>query len=217
MSSPGIRIFSRGFTLIEVLVVLGIMVVLVTAIGASLAGGISAWGAARDFNSVETDAMIDLEVMQRDIMNAFPFHDIKFAGTKAAVSFPGLLALRDRGGAGDDEADEEGLVRRIGTVRYFFENETRSLFRHQYPYPEPSSGRKPEPVKVIGGLTGVTIEYYELPSEIGGKGSWVGSWDNVTNFPAQVRVRLMFSKDSSPELITRTFVLPTVTREVEEE
>ena len=81
----------KAFTLIELLVATSIVVVVAGVIGACLAGGIRTWDAARDFTVVEADALIDLEIMQRDLMNAIRFKGIGFKGSKTRMSFPALL------------------------------------------------------------------------------------------------------------------------------
>ena len=206
----------RGFTLIELLVVIAILAVVATAIGACLAAGIRAWDAARDFSSVETDALIDLEIMQRDIMNTFRYHDIKFLGSKVLVSFPCLVRARDPDDAGLGDEPERAGTKHIGTVRYSYNKEKLSLFRKTWRYPGSQADVEDPGSVVIGNLAGVTFEYYRLSPEPGQPGTWVGSWTEETNLPARVRIGLTFAGDARPAGITRTIIIPTAKREVPE-
>lgn len=205
----------HGFTLVELLVVIAIFAVVATAIAASLAGGIRAWDAARDFSAVETDALIDLQIMQRDIANTFRFHGIGFLGSKTTVSFPALVYPEDHEYSYGGREEAHGDVRRIGTVRYLYSKDKQSLFRKAWTYPGSEKDAEEPGEDVIGNLKGVSFEYYRLAPEPGQPGTWVGSWDDDTNFPARIRIQLMFGQDARPAGITRTVVLPTVGREAD--
>jgi len=195
-----------GFTLIELLVVIAIFAVVATAVGASLAGGIRAWDAARDFNAVETDALIDLDILQRDLANTFRFHDIEFAGSKTALTFPAHVRV-------DDPHGDAWNIMCIGGVNYLYDKEERALFRRAQPYPFPEARPGELGEKAIGNLDAVTFEYYRLAPQAGQPGAWEPEWNDPTNFPARVRVNLVFGEDARPAAITRTIVLPTARRE----
>ena len=196
MSSLSFR--SRlSFTLIELLVVTSIIAVLAGVIGACLAGGIRAWDAARDFIVVEADALIDLEIMQRDLMNAVRFKEIDFRGNKTQVSFPSLV---------DDGSSASTL--RIGTVSYVFDRDKGAFFRKAWVYPLDGSSVLGNGRETVSDLRGVNLQFYQSPIEDGAQGAWLPSWENATNHPSRLKISFMFVEGLQPEIITRTIIMP---------
>lgn len=196
----------KAFTLIELLVVTSIIAVVAGVIGACLAGGIRAWDAARDFTVVEADALIDIEIMQRDLMNAVRFRGIGFRGSKTRMSFPALLDGEELDASmASDEGDSP--VPRIGTISYVFDSEKSMLLKKTWIYPLEESaagnGRK-----MISNLRDVNLQFYQSAMEGEDQGVWVPSWDNTTNHPVRVKIGLIFADGLQPKIITRTIILP---------
>jgi hypothetical protein len=75
-------------------------------------------------------------------------------------------------------------------------------------YPGNEAETRKRGYRIIGGLSGVTFEYYRPAPQDGQPGAWEGTWEDTTNFPARVRVALVFSGDAQPQRIARTVVLP---------
>lgn len=192
----------QSFTLIEALIVTAIMAVVASAIGACLAGGLKAWDSTRDFMEVETDALMDLERFRSDLVNSTHFHDIEFTGEKTSVSFP-LLTVP---GSGNDRDPE---IRRTGTVKYFFDDGNKALYRKQWFYPDPEPGDARPGDLLVSRLEDVTMEYFRKPGEET-DGAWLQSWENATNFPGRVKLTLDFLPGTRPGRIVRTVVLPCV-------
>jgi len=201
---PGVRSaclhVPNGFTLIELLVVTAIIGLVIAAIGACLAGGIRAWDAARRFNRVESEALLGLRVVERDIANTFLFLGIPFRGGADEVSFP-ILTTAPVGGGGSGE------VRVLGTVRYRLDRAAEAVMREVSPYgtdePEEDGSRE----RLISGVQDLRWQFYAPPANRGATGTWRDAWDSRTNFPAAVRIELNFSGRDAGR-VDRTVVLP---------
>ncbi|MDI6774506.1 MAG: prepilin-type N-terminal cleavage/methylation domain-containing protein [Verrucomicrobiota bacterium] len=189
-----------AFTLIEVLVVTAIVALLVGAIGACLAGGFRVWDSARTCNVVDGQAMIALAVLERDLMNGRPFHEIEFRGSPDQLTIPGLAPSRDPG---------EGPAERLGTIQYTFDPVARSLIRSSWAFP---SGARPacDVEKLLAGVSGARFRYWAGPggADSPAVGEWRKEWRSPTNFPGMVRVDFAFGDDRRSFEISRTFVLP---------
>jgi prepilin-type N-terminal cleavage/methylation domain-containing protein len=122
MAAAGRR---AGFSLIELLVVCAILAVVITAIGACLAGGIRVWDAARRFHVGESDAILALEHMRRDLGGTFIFGEIPFEAGREHLSFPGIVR---------ESASEAG---KLATIVYKFNRGTLgTLTRETTEYPD---------------------------------------------------------------------------------
>ena len=101
-----------GFTLIEILVVTAIVALVVGVISACLAAGFRVWESARTCNAVESQAMLGLAILEKDLANGFVFQPVEFKGDASRLAFPCLIPWA----SGGIQADRELRVERIGTV-----------------------------------------------------------------------------------------------------
>ena len=152
---------------------------------------------------VEREATIGWAIMEKDLMNSFPFYGIDFVGKSKEISFP-ILVSEKRSESTDEEAPE---MKRIGKVSYFYDKKEKVLRRKEWPFPagESVEGRA-EPI--IANLDDVNIEYRQVMGESSGGGSWLGSWSDTTNAPVGVRVDLRFVAGKEPVSVQRTLFLP---------
>jgi prepilin-type N-terminal cleavage/methylation domain-containing protein len=193
-----------GFTLIELLVVSAIVGVLMAVIAACLAGGIRVWDRSQSFAVIESEAAIGLRILEKDLMNTFPFYGIRFNGEPTSLSFPSLI-LGEQERRQSDDISEFG--ERIGTVKYWFDSQKQTLFRQTWTYPrnDTSTGNAEA---LLSHLGNVSLQYYASARERQG-GSWQQGWDDETNFPSRVRIQLSFIRDSETMNMVRTVLLPT--------
>jgi prepilin-type N-terminal cleavage/methylation domain-containing protein len=106
-----------GFTLIELLVVTLLMGLVITAIGACLGGGLRVWDAAQRFGTAESDGLVALETMCRDLRSTFTFAAIPFQCSETELTLAGLVH--------DPESGRVGL----GTIHYRCDGARRVLIR----------------------------------------------------------------------------------------
>jgi prepilin-type N-terminal cleavage/methylation domain-containing protein len=189
----------RGFTLIELLVVLTILAVVFSVIAASVAAGVRVWATASKFGVAESESVIGLQIMERDLMNAIPFYAISPAGSRTDISFASIIVP---GAEASAAAKGDIAARRIGTVSYVFDGSARALLRTQVAY-----GGAPERAeRIVSGLTGISMEYYRQDGTGKGHGTWQDSWTDPTNLPAAVSITLSFVDREGG--IKSTVVLP---------
>ena len=113
-----------GFTLIELLVVCAILAVVIAAIGACLAGGVRVWDTARRFHVGESEAILAMEHMSRDLGGTFVCPEITFHAERQEISFPGIVPGGD---------NKEGS---LGTITYTFKQGQGTLTRESAVYPD---------------------------------------------------------------------------------
>jgi prepilin-type N-terminal cleavage/methylation domain-containing protein len=177
---------STAFTLVELLVVTAILALVVSVIGACLSGGIRAWETAREFGSAEAQAAIGLRILERDIMNSFPFYAVPMTGSREEITFAGPV----RGG--------ETMSERIGTVLYRYDRYRGTLERKTWTFPgeEPQAGEIVVPV-----AASLVFRYRSAPD-----GAWAEAWTDVTNRPFAIEVELGLDDSPSGLTITRTII-----------
>lgn len=194
--------FRSGFTLIELLVVSAIIGLVMVAISTCLMGGIRVWDRTQTFAVVEANAAIGLRILERDLMNTFPFYGIRFEGGATSLSFPGLV-LPPPGGTESRDPREAG--ERIGTVKYWFDASKEAWFRHEVAYP-PRDASSVQAEELLSHLKSINLQY-GAPAGRGQGSVWQGSWTDETNVPRRVRIQLAFAQDNGTVNITRTILL----------
>ena len=201
----GRKVIRGGFTLIELLISAMIFAVVLSVISACVFAGIRVWDYARKCGGVEGDALMKLEIVQRDVANTFRFYAVPFAGTVNDMSFAGLV----------ETTGDVSQPARIGTVHYYFDTQRKGLFRKVWAFP----GSEPtdvQPEKLLAGLSDFKISYYAPPSDRGGD-VWQEGWNDETNIPGAVTVELTFEGEAPPLKMKRTILIPASTPLPEDE
>ena len=195
------RGLGKAFTLVELLIVSVILGVVITAVTSCLMAGVRTWDYARKYGSVESDAMIKLEAVHRDIANTYRLYSIPFCGGVRDVAFPGLVNV----------AGEDGETPRIGTIKYLYDARKKMVFRKSWTFPgsEPLDG---EAERVLTGVSDMNFGYYTLPGKDGDVGTWKEEWNSITNFPGAVTMELAFDTDDKRPLRIKRTVIITAAR-----
>jgi prepilin-type N-terminal cleavage/methylation domain-containing protein len=190
MRAAGIA--SRGFSIIEMLVVAAISALVLTAVAASFIGGVRVWERAKEFEAAFTESLLALEAFERDYRNSFPFYGIPFVCESDSISFPGMV--------GTDE------IRQIGTIKYFADHgEEVSLCRKTwvYPHPEPK-----ECERLVSRIESLKLSGC-YPSDLGKEDGipLEKPLEETDDAPVGVRVELIIEDVGQPDTITRTVFL----------
>jgi type II secretory pathway pseudopilin PulG len=192
----------QGFTLIELLVVTGITVVVLSAIGACLMGGIRVWETAQNFNSAEMTARIGLSIMENDLMNAFSVHGTTFEAADDGFSFAGIT------GSVAEFRSDGGSKKGMGKIRYTFDVQQKALYRQEWSSDQ-DSGHAPDMQEMIAeDVHDVTLEYLYMPGDGERGGAWSSAKSEGTNFVRGVRVNLVIAERDQVINIERMVVLP---------
>ncbi|MGQ9660807.1 MAG: prepilin-type N-terminal cleavage/methylation domain-containing protein [Kiritimatiellia bacterium] len=195
--------FSEGFTLLELLIVVGILALLLGVIGACFTGGLRVWEAARSFGNRESEVLTGCEILEKDLANSFPFRAIPFQGRIDMISFATPVVGRQ-----ESEGDD-GF--RIGTVKYVFDKAAGALTRIETSYSISGKPATERVETVMREVSGFALSYWGAPSGAAGLDlRWQDSWEGATNLPAAVRIRIAFSGESETEVLQleRTVLLP---------
>lgn len=190
--------------MLEVLIVVGILVVLMTVTASVFFSGLSVWGKARSVNIGMMDALICIEHLERDLRNASPFYAIEFRGGSASLSFPQAFE------------DADGNLP-ISRVRYEFNERERTVSRLVVPFP-PGDGQ-PGSDLFVRKVKSMRLRYAPVPEAGGSSLIWQDAWEGKAGeWPAAVRIDFVLDEAGDEKTITRTVDLPLriETREKEE-
>ena len=196
----------HGFTLVELLVAAGISVVILSAIGACLLGGINVWETAQNFNSSEMTASIGLSIMEDDLMNAFSYHDHTFSAREDAFSFAGIIGYQQ-----EDNPNE------LGTIKYTYDSNRRAIYRQEMSGTD-GNGQTPDQQEMIAeDVRDMTVAYLYMPDDASSGGAWSPARTEGTNFVRGVKLMLTIAEKDKMVNIERMIVLPMAHKSIGEE
>jgi len=183
----------NGFTLLELLVAAALIAVAATVIASAFAAGFRVW--QRASAKGDDDAVLALELMQKDLCNTVPLRLVPFRGSESRVEFPSLLV----------SPEGPGRQEQPGTIRYEFNATLRTLDRvmRSLPLPEAEQERRETLMESVESLR---FSYWESGSEGGGK--WEREWNGRTNTPGAVKVEFEFQQGDERIDRVRTIIMP---------
>ncbi len=162
---------SKGFTLVEIMLVAGIMAIIGLAIVSTFSGGLKIFYRMEGYNTVKADVLISIEKMERDLRNAFPYAGMEFIGSSRKVTFPGLIRKFN-----SDKLPEESL----GAISYYLDDSglTKAFSREEKRYVQAikKEGRERGSVTRLASIVDLNFKYYAYDPELDSY-SWVSVWD----------------------------------------
>jgi len=185
----------RGFTLIEMLMVTGILSVVALAMYATLSNGIKIYQKVNR-ELPEEDLNIFFAKFTLDIKNTFKFTGINFSGAIEKVEFPTLVnSLRF-------------AKRTVGKLIYAYEPATGILNRYQVDFSGAYSGESnARPRQSLRNVRALKFQYY-IYDEQNKVYLWQDEYGRNEGLPLAVRVELEFDDGREIKRFTKTVSLP---------
>ncbi|MFH1478837.1 MAG: prepilin-type N-terminal cleavage/methylation domain-containing protein [Candidatus Omnitrophota bacterium] len=184
MSNP-----NKGFTLVEMLIVMVIMSMISLAIYSTFNSGVKIWKRLNNQISAE-DVSIFFERLEADLKNNFKYEGMDFVGDKAKLSFPTLV----------NSLDME--KRAIGQVIYSYDQYAGSVIREEKDFSRVHRDIEGNKRTVLKEITSLVFDYY-FYSEEDKDYSWEESLDKDKDVLA-VRVRLGLKDGKEKETFSKT-------------
>lgn len=194
------KLKTKSFTLIEVLLVSSLIAVLGVAIFHTFSNGLKLWARAQRLNP-ESEVALFLDKIGEDLRSTSAISGIAFKGIGAQLSFPAIVLTK-----ADQRSSRasEGMVNQIGAVRYRFDPGTQTIYRRQANYAQAIKDRWiQEEVPVAVGITELAL-HYEISSEK--RYLLKSTFDE--GIPRGVMVEVNFGDDSGKHQLKRYFLIP---------
>ena len=188
---------TNGFTLLELLVAAALVAVAATVVASAFAAGFRVWQRASQMGGAASDALIALELMEKDVHNTTPCRLVPFSGNGSWVEIPAVVPVPLATGTQDQP----------GSIRYEFNSREHGVDRIPRYFPFPGSGQQTQEA-LLTQVEDVRFSYGEGDARGGGTVNWTGSWVGRTNVPAAMKVELTILQGGQRIDLERTIVLP---------
>ena len=187
---------NRGFTLVEILIVLVMLSIIGLTIFTTLNNGIRIWQRLNQVVNQE-DINILFERIARELHNTFKYSTIKFLGEEAKISFATFITT-----VGSIQPQETG----IGQAIYYYDDASRQLIREKRNYAQIYKGMSGSKEKLLKDVESLKLSYYFYDQEHG-EYLWQEEWQEE-GLPSAVRIELQFQNGQKSEKIIRTINIP---------
>lgn len=189
----GMKRRNKGFTLIEMLIVMTMLSVISLAIYATFNNGMRIWQKVNQ-PLAEEDLDIFLDKFAADLRNAFKFTGIKFLGAKDRLEFSTLV-------------NSPGLQKRtVGEVIYFYNAQTAILSREQKDFAQLFAEEEGTINQALRNLRGLKFQYYIYDKDKK-EYLWLEEWLKE-DLPLAVRIELEFNDGAQTSKFTKTVSIP---------
>lgn len=203
---PQHRIFAvsrhRPYTLVEILAVLTIFTMAAVAVAATAAGGVRIYRRAIHYSGLQTDLLLGLERMERDLRTTFAFDTIGFKGERFSVAFPGMVRRWNE--------FRQVFEYAPGRIVYRLDNVENTLLMNVLDYArataEDGSAGGEERV-LAGNVSALTFSYCKYDEE-NETYEWRQSWQPEDGMPAAVKMEIQASDAGGVSRFTRTILPP---------
>ena len=186
----------KGFTLIEMLIVLAMLSLIGLAIFATLSNGIRIWQRLNQAVGQE-DINILFDRIARELRNTFEFSTIKFQGEEDKVAFATFITT-----PGSYQPQETG----IGQAIYYYNKTSRQLTREKRNYTQIFKGEGGTKEELLKDIDSLKLSYY-FHDEERREYLWQEAWHRE-GLPLAVRIELELHNGSQNKKITQTINIP---------
>ena len=185
---------TRGFSLLELLLVTALLPLISFAIFANFSSGVRLWKTLNQ-ESPQEDIRIFYQKVSQDFMNALNYTDISFTGDKDRVT----LATRI------DADPKLGGDRGIGRVSFYYDARERAIFKDEENMSQIYKEAPPRKVLLIKGVGSFEVNYFFVHS-MDKTCTWDNEWTPKKDV-LPVAVRFIFDREGA-EKTTLTFFIP---------
>ncbi len=200
---------TRGFTLIEVLLVSSLISMIGLALFQALANGIDIWKRADRF-ATEEDVAIFLEKLTRDLRNGFNYALLDFNGKSTEIIIPTLVQTKIAMSSG---AVSVSSTTHLGLVKYSFRKNEQRIVRLQANYGKALRGKFEKEREVAKHIQSLTFSYFLKEGE-----SFKKLKAQKGVLPQSVLVELDFKEDTGGvRRITRLIDVPILSEKNEKD
>ena len=189
---------NRGFTLVEVLLVISLVAIVALALYATFSSGVRVMSLV-DQAAEEEDLNIFFEKFSRDLQNTFHYATIPFLGQGDRLSFATSIQTDMRLGGG----------RGVGRVTYAYDPSERAILRTQEDINQIFEEQTGQAQKVFFPLSSFRLEYYRYDA-VKNSYEWKEEWEETEEkiIPLAVKVLLRLQEEKGEKDVTRTVAIP---------
>lgn len=190
---------SRGFSLIEILMVVSLVTMISIAIFGVFQSGISALERVT-VSSPEEDIQIFFEKFSRDLQNTFHYTGINFRGEGETIRFPTVMITRTE--LGGDSG--------IGRATYSYDASEDAIVRLTENMSDLFQEKSDEPVPVLRKVRSLKFQYYEF--DLAQKTfQWLDEWNDEDTKKTDllaVKLEMELEDEGQTRTITKTVAIP---------
>jgi len=206
----------QGFTLIELLVTTSILGIIGLTILTTFASGLNVFERVEAFGGAQTDVLLALEEMEKDIKNVFPFSTIMLEGDAQSITFPAVIETYE-------PDDEENIISSVGTISYYIDDATyidnvaKGLMRAVRNYSQAIAGAEAaeDQSSYLAPIEDLSFQYYYYDENLEEYG-WKDSWnDTDETLLSGVKIVMTYKDGSRDVAIERAVMIPTIQKIIE--
>ncbi len=147
---------TAGFTLVEMLLVSGLVALIGVVIFSAFGNGLKLWARGIAVNH-DADTALFMMRMKEDLRSMATITGINFEGSEFKVSFPSVVTVRADKYA---SSAQEQMVDQIGAVQYWFDPVKKAVLRRQANYGQALKGQWGPEIEVATSLDAVEFRYF---------------------------------------------------------
>jgi prepilin-type N-terminal cleavage/methylation domain-containing protein len=185
----------RGFSLIELLLVLTLSPIVFFAVYSNFAMGVKLWQRLQ-VQSPEEDLVIFSLKAQRDLANAMRLSTIPFIGEPDAMTFASAIEAPEALGGKDG----------IGQVRYFYDERARAVMRETQDYSQTFKQAPGQKTLLIGDVDEFQVSYLAM-APTATLPDWTDSFASEKPTDLPIAVRFTYSRAGTRQRQERTYFL----------
>lgn len=192
---PPERAPASGFTFVEMLITLTLMVVVAGVLTGVISGGYRVWARTAAYGTEEQASIVAFEQLRHDLQGLRPFALVPFRG-----SYDGFTAAA----AGRRAGSNLKAPKEVGRLAYQLRDREGVLCRSFIPYRlSERIGKRDQCEVALQGVQRIRFEYFGA-ARPGEPGRWSSSWDADT-LPTAVKVSVELARDGRAP-VAKSFV-----------